>query len=330
MVFNGTEDVLDGNLDVNNIIAVPRSPRNIESIKIIARILLKYDLAIVTQGGDRAFTYGVLSARQCIGMVPDRKLKNLWKRLLCKHYTILDDISTHTITQNLLLSDKLHLTPITIVSPPMAYLPKNIEENIKRPYCVIHLMPRMPYKEWPLERWHTLIGKLVEKGYHVYLTGKGDNDLDAAAKVSDIYHGKVFNMVNRLSFGGVTKLLHGASFYVGPDTSITHIAAATGVRTVALYGPSNPVKWGPWPASYNGKLMRSPYKLYGYPWQKAGNVILLQGVQPCVPCREEGCERNIMSKSKCLYSITEHTVLLAIETLLDDRPEWYRDIANDN
>ena len=38
-----------------------------------------------------------------------------------------------------------------------------------------------------------------------------------------------------------------ARVYIGPDTSVTHLAAASGCPTVALYGPTDPRLWGPWP-----------------------------------------------------------------------------------
>ena len=43
------------------------------------------------------------------------------------------------------------------------------------------------------------------------------------------------------------ELLSGARVYVGPDASITHLAAAAGCPTVALFGPMDPRVWGPWP-----------------------------------------------------------------------------------
>ena len=36
-----------------------------------------------------------------------------------------------------------------------------------------------------------------------------------------------------------------ADLYVGNDAGMTHVAAATGVRTVAVYGPTDPARWRP-------------------------------------------------------------------------------------
>ncbi|HSA68251.1 MAG TPA: hypothetical protein VLF65_01490, partial [Burkholderiales bacterium] len=57
------------------------------------------------------------------------------------------------------------------------------------------------------------------------------------------------------------------------------------------------------------------------PWQRVGNVILLQGVQPadlgrCLPCHLEGCERHIRSFSRCLTEMPLDPVTAAARELL--------------
>lgn len=110
-------------------------------------------------------------------------------------------------------------------------------------------------------------------------------------------------------------LAHGAALrrLAGrPDTATTHLAAATGTPTVALFGPSNPVKWGPWPRIWTGEP--SPYAMRGS--QVRGNVALVHGEEICVPCLEEGCFRHVQSPSECLRAMTPEKVIAAIETLL--------------
>ncbi|WP_406868367.1 glycosyltransferase family 9 protein [Paraburkholderia fungorum] len=48
--------------------------------------------------------------------------------------------------------------------------------------------------------------------------------------------------------------------YVGPDTLASHVSAATGTRTITLFGPTNPVRWGPWP---KGWVSASPWTASG-------------------------------------------------------------------
>ncbi len=106
-------------------------------------------------------------------------------------------------------------------------------------------------------------------------------------------------------------MIGAARVYIGPDTAITHLAAATGTQTVALFGPTDPRIWGPWPA---GGLDR--------PWAPAGtiqnrsNVWLVQNPLPCLPCQQEGCERRLDSHSQCLDELSVGQVVSAVDRAL--------------
>jgi heptosyltransferase-3 len=91
------------------------------------------------------------------------------------------------------------------------------------------------------------------------------------------------------------------------------LAAAVGTPTVALFGPSNPVKWGPWPKGYAEG--RDPYRLKGT--QRVNNVVLLQGEGDCVPCMQEGCDRHNGSLSICLQNLPARRVIDALCELLN-------------
>jgi heptosyltransferase-3 len=115
-----------------------------------------------------------------------------------------------------------------------------------------------------------------------------------------------------LSWTQLAGLLAKASLYVGPDTSVTHLAAATGCPTVALYGPTDPRRWGPWPAGG----LETMWSATG-PLQRRGNVWLLQHAFPCTPCQLEGCERHLDSYSACLDALHPERVIAAAEQALD-------------
>jgi ADP-heptose:LPS heptosyltransferase len=43
----------------------------------------------------------------------------------------------------------------------------------------------------------------------------------------------------------LVRLVAAAGFYIGPDSGVTHLAAALGRPTVAAFGPTDPRVWGP-------------------------------------------------------------------------------------
>jgi heptosyltransferase-3 len=168
------------------------------------------------------------------------------------------------------------------------------------------------YKAWRQEAWIELAGWLQQNGMRIVLTGGNDPTERANVEaLQQLMPTGTVNVAGKLGFSEVAYLLSKARAYVGPDTVVTHLAAAVGTPTVALFGPSNPVKWGPWPKGYTKR--EDPYQMVGT--QHAGNVLLLQGQAECVPCMEEGCDRHINSLSRCLQEMSASRVIVALKEL---------------
>jgi heptosyltransferase-3 len=236
-----------------------------------------------------------------------------WKRVSCSAYAVLDDVNTHTVLQNLVLADLLGITRNYEVVPPHT---EKLPALPSEPYAVLHPYPKFNYKQWTREGWKSLIAWLRGQGLRVVLSGGPDPEEKAYSAA--VGSGDALDLTGKLPLAALPALYRKARLFVGPDTSTTHIAAACGVPTLALFGPTNPVKWGPWPARYSGP---NPYQRRGRPWQRVGNVILLQGVQPvdlgrCLPCHLEGCERHIRSFSRCLTEMPLDPVSAAAAELL--------------
>jgi heptosyltransferase-3 len=315
MVYAGQEGMLEGNPDCNGVIAVDPYPDRAGYARLLRGMWRRYDLALTTQANDRSHVYAWLFGKRRVGLVPDLGWSSAWKRASCSAYSVLDDVNTHTVVQNLVLADLLGIPRSYEVVPPQADEAALPLKN----YAVLHPYPKFNYKQWTREGWERLIAWLRGRGLRVVLSGSADPEekaYNAALASAD-----VVDLTGQLPLGALPALYRRARLFVGPDTSTTHIAAACGVPTLALYGPTNPVKWGPWPSRYEIGADRSPYKRLGRPWQRAGNVILLQGVQPvdlghCLPCHQEGCERHILSCSRCLTEMPLDPVTAAAQELL--------------
>ena len=123
---------------------------------------------------------------------------------------------------------------------------------------------------------------------------------------------RVLDIAGRLDLNQMVTLLRGAALYIGPDTSITHLAAACDTPVVALFGPIDPRYFGPWPAS---STARSPYVDRGFV-QHAGRVVVLQGSLPCVPCDRAGCNDRNDSTSLCLLTMAPGRVVEQIDRVV--------------
>jgi len=155
----------------------------------------------------------------------------------------------------------------------------------------------------------------VHEGRQVVLTGSGAaGDRDKVAAVATVAAlPLVIDVAGRLDFAQLSELLARAALYVGPDTSVTHLAAAAGTPVVALFGPTNPLRWGPIDprgATLGGWDRRSVGAA------RRGHIVIMQGPGACVPCGRAGCDDHRDSVSRCLEAITPREVMAEVHRSL--------------
>lgn len=322
LVIEGTEGFLLGNPDVSQLITIPQRPGWGRHLSLVSRLLRRYDLAVAALPSDRAVLYAWLAGR--VRIAPLNPVKGQrWKQRLLSAWVPFDNLTTHTVRMNLRLAELLGIKPLgeVIVSwtagDETSLLRKLPDKWFAMPYAVLHVYPKFTYKMWHAAGWSAVAQWLTDQGIRVALTGSAAPD--EMAYVADVCRrlpASALNMAGQLSLAENACLVSRARLYIGPDTALTHMAAALGVPTVALYGPSNPVKWSPWPKDFAPDA--NPFRLHGT--QQVGNVMLVQGEGrgdgSCAPCFEEGCERNVSSFSDCLQHMTPQTVIVAAQAML--------------
>jgi heptosyltransferase-3 len=317
--FAGTLGILAGNPDIDELIQVKEGSGWWESVPVILRLFRRYDLALVAQYTDRAHLYGWLSAGVRSGQTPAGK-KGRWKRLVLQHAVELGKSQSHVLIEKLrLLEPWIDLPASATVTPPKpAALPDDIANRLGPRYLVMQVPSLVRYKQWPVRHYAGLIRELVALGERVVVTG-GPSAQDRATvdeTLSSCAAGDaVVDACGKLNFNQLTTLLQNAALYLGPDTSITHLAAACGTPVVALFGPTNPKIWGPWP---DGWPPQQPYEKRELRQQR-GNIVLLQGPQTCVPCNLAGCDGHRDSRAECLETMDVQRVLGEAKLLLQAR-----------
>ncbi len=318
LVFVGTEGVLKGNPDLNSIHAIAERPTVGEHLKLLARLWRRYDLALSLLTGDRPTLYAWIAGRRRAGMVSGTP-KESWKSRLLQVRVPFDNLDRHTVPMNLQLVEAIGVPASSDVvvswnDDDVAALDDSIPAARRAlPYAVLHPFPKFNYKMWHTRGWVELLRWLEQQGLQVFLSGGGAADEMAYCEEIVRQSGaKPLNLAGMLNLGQLGALLSRASLYVGPDTVVTHMAAALGVPTVALFGPSDPVKWGPWPRGFD--VRRNPWRRVGS--QAVGNVRLVQGQTHCVPCLQEGCERHVASFSDCLQHLDAARVIAEATLLL--------------
>jgi len=319
LVLPGTQDVLDGNPDIRHVIALPQRVRLTEKLKQFAGLWRRYDLAVATMPTDRARLFARAAAPLAVGFTTPEEAGWVKRRFLDANIPF-DNLHTHTVQMGLRLLEPLGISPRADVQPPRAspeaWAARTLALGIDtgHPYAVVHPNPKFRYKMWTQAKWVDFIGWLRAQGLGVYLTGSNDPaEARYVEEIASAVSAGCVCLAGQLSLAETTMLLETAHLYAGPDTAVTHLSAATGTPTIALFGPSNPVKWGPWPKGWNHAA--SPWARVGSARQ--GNVWLIQGPGDCVPCLLEGCDRHLDSDSRCLIDISVAQVTDAARQLLE-------------
>ncbi|HWY05983.1 MAG TPA: glycosyltransferase family 9 protein, partial [Candidatus Acidoferrales bacterium] len=101
-------------------------------------------------------------------------------------------------------------------------------------------------KCWPAERFGELCRKIrVELNVRCVINyGPGEETLAATVKSAS---GNADPFPYDGQLGQLMALLRGAQCIVGGDTGPLHLAIALGTKAVAIFGPTNPVRNGPYP-----------------------------------------------------------------------------------
>ena len=98
-------------------------------------------------------------------------------------------------------------------------------------FAVIHPFSGSLRKNWPLEKFRALAGKLERVMPVYWCAGREDPPLAGAVRIDDLYE--------------LACWLAQAALYIGNDAGITHLAAAVGTPVLAIFGPTDPAVWGP-------------------------------------------------------------------------------------
>jgi heptosyltransferase II len=141
-------------------------------------------------------------------------------------------------------------------------------------------------KLWAPASYAELIGRLSERGFEPLLVG-GPEDIKVAEAVQALAGTRVASTVGRDRPEMLPRLLARLGCLVSSDTGVAHLAAALGVATVTLFGPTDPRLSAP-----RGRSGRS-----------------IEGAAPCAPCFLPRCPIDHV----CMRAISVASVAAAVD-----------------
>jgi heptosyltransferase-3 len=297
MVNRGTEDVLSGNPDVDEIVVLDKGSLAAQWRLIVGLRRRGFDTVIDLTDGDRsAFLSWISGAPVRIGFNDEHR----WRG---RCYTQV--VHPAPGVQHRIDRDLEALKPMSIQTgskDPQLWLTPEEENSadqlldqlgVQRSQSIVILQPgaRYWFKAWPPERFAELADHLTSQYGSQVLIGGSYQDIDLAQQIQQMAKSSPVIMAGRTTIKQFAAIAKKSALFVGSDSGAMHIAAAVGTPMVALFGPSNPDEWGP----------------------RGGEVEVIYKGLDCRICFHPTCLRG---EQNCMQLITIDEVLMAAARLM--------------
>jgi len=144
-------------------------------------------------------------------------------------------------------------------------------------------------KKWPEMHWIALGRLLEQEGLKVIFTGAA-GDRTASERMAAAVSADAVSLAGEVDLDGLAAAVSHASCLVSVDSAPMHMGAALGVRLVALFGPTDPLRTGPW----------------------AEHALVLSG-----RCWRLHCRRRACRSRRCLTELHPEIVAAAVQKVIN-------------
>jgi 3-deoxy-D-manno-octulosonic-acid transferase/heptosyltransferase-1 len=302
LVEEEASQILSGHPAINRIIISGRKKwqRDILNLFKIFRVfseaagfyrilrLSKYDIVIDLQGLFRSgFLTALSRGKRKIGMSGAREGASFF----LKEPPVLVDYEQHAIDRYLKVAEYLGCnTDNPNGEIPVLKEDKKLTDSIftsfseEKPVIAVNPMAKWKTKLWQADKFSKLADKLQkEMNCLIVFTGSANDRplIEDIIKNAGGRRDEIINLAGRTGLKELAYLYSRCSLLICTDTGPMHIAAAMGCSVVALFGPTAPLRTGP----------------YGN-----GHVVIRSGID-CSPCFKKEC-----GNTKCMDDIAINAV----------------------
>lgn len=175
------------------------------------------------------------------------------------------------------------------IKPPENELPQ-INEFISlhsgSKLIALHPGANVRHKQWTTMRYSELINEMNKHSNFVYVLLGGKKEIEDVKLILNSSQKKktdILDLSGKLNLSQTATAIHSADLLIGPDSGLIHLATALGTPSVALFGPSDHLKWGScesYSTIVRHALPCSPCFIFGY----------------SKPCKTIACMQNIQSE----------------------------------
>ena len=304
LVYDDTRPMLEGHPALSQLFFVGRKWRERGALSRLSleRHLLKslrarrYDLIVHLSEQPRgAWLARLLRPRYSVAPAMPGRGK-FWAKSFTHLYPLVGGNRRHQVELNLDALRRIGVQPgpdersVTFVPGPDAE--RRIDQLVgAESFVHLHPASRWTFKCWPAEQNAQLIDRLAVDGHRVVVTSAPD-EVPFVQRIVDQANAKTQNLAGQLTIKELGALTARAKLFIGVDSMPMHLAAAMGTPTLALFGPSGEIEWGPWNVERR----------------------VVTTTHTCRPCGQDGCGGGKVSE--CLTFLPLEPVHAAARELL--------------
>jgi len=315
VMYRGAQEIYSSNPNLNKVIHFNFLEEGaFKSFKFLFQLRKKYDASINVYPSNRR-EYNLINytigAKKRAGMVYLRKNKSNFG--FFNNVKILENDETHNVQANIKLCEALIGKKFT-EEPPLEFpIPENEivsgnkffnDAGVSADELVIGFHPGCATlknhikRRWEPEKFAELGKQLIKDHSARILIFGGPEEKELKDKIFSLIGLNKVNLVNSESLTQSASIMKRCNMFVTNDSSQMHIAAALGLKVVAIIGPTN--------------------RNYIYPWKTEHQIVSLN--LDCAPCffyspRPLICNRTDV-KFKCIKELTVDMVYTSIKKYL--------------
>lgn len=328
LVEDRAKDILENNPDLDEVFVFPRKrwqkdiksfvsflPTLKEAITFFKNIRSNnFDLIIDFHGNFKSGLMTMFSGK-CVKLGFDRKSCKEWNHLFTNRHASLVNKRIHRIDKNLSLLKLLEIdntylkTDIIIPNSDKTFIDDFLSHNIAedKQLAVIHPGTSKfgEFKRWPAEKYAKLADMLINKLNMAVLFTWGGSEIEIVNNILSFMHEKATISCKTQSLKQLAELINRSNIFISGDTGPMHIASIMEKRQVAIFGPKDPIIYGPYLLSKN----LNPNTLIPNSHHKTTRLVRKD--LPCSPCKKRKCKQNV-----CIKLITPDEVFFVCKELM--------------
>lgn len=161
--------------------------------------------------------------------------------------------------------------------------------------CIIAMHPGGPtgLKRWDSSMYISLASEIKDKYNPLIIILGGKDDREIAKYIGSYLGRDVLDISGQTSLGQLASILKKSDLFIGNDSGPMHLAAICGTKTIGLFGPTSPERFGPF----------------------GEHCISIRKERNCPPCMEEKCKKP---GYRCIDQISVNDVMEFVRKKLEE------------